>query len=101
MVGLFLVQQHQGLDVVKVGTLFQHRGRIRITCDALVVDGPVAWGMTDRHPQWTYLETRLTQEHFGITLPRDVSWDLKELVDQVVHREREHLFRKWFPGKSL
>ena len=69
--------------------------------DALVVDGPVAWGMTDRHPQWTYLETRLTQEHFGITLPRDVSWDLKELVDQVVRRERERLFRKWFPGKSL
>ena len=69
--------------------------------DALVIDSPVAWELVKEHPGFDALEALLTREHFGVTLPRDVSWDLKELVDQVVRRERERLFRKWFPGKSL
>ena len=69
--------------------------------DALVVDGPVAWEMVRRHPRWTTLEARLSQEHFGVTLPGDVAWDLKELVDRVVHQERDRLLRKWFPEATL
>ena len=68
--------------------------------DALVIDSPVAWELVKEHRDFHALEALLTQEHFGITLPGDVAWDLKELVDRVVRQERDRLFRKWFPERA-
>jgi len=67
--------------------------------DALVIETPVAWELVRKNPELLYLETLLNQEHFGVTLPADVEGELRSLVDDVVRRNREPLFRKWFPDR--
>jgi ABC-type amino acid transport substrate-binding protein len=67
--------------------------------DALVIETPVAWELVKAHRDFRCLDVLLNQEHFGVTLPRDVDGALKRLVDETVRRSREPLFRKWFPDQ--
>lgn len=63
---------------------------------ALVVDRPVAWGFLEDHPLWRELEISLSVENFGLAPPKGASRALRGLVDSVVLKERDRLFKKYF-----
>jgi len=67
--------------------------------DAMVLDRPVAWDHLERHPEWTELGISLSVESFAVTMPKGTSPALKALIDQVVIRERDRLFSKYFANR--
>mgnify|MGYP000922522199 FL=1 len=62
---------------------------------AAVIDSPTVQSCLDEDPSLSSLRTVLTWEHFGVVLPKFVSGELKEIVDDVVMKNREQLANKW------
>jgi len=62
---------------------------------AAVIDSPTVQSCLDEDPSLSSLRTVLTWEHFGVVLPKFVSGEFKEIVDDVVMKNREQLANKW------
>jgi hypothetical protein len=46
-------------------------------------------------PSLSSLRTVLAWEHFGVVLPKFVSSELKELIDETVLKNRDELANQW------
>ena len=64
--------------------------------DAALLDSPLALTEAKNDGALAVVDELLTEEHFGVTLPRDVDPELKSLVDDVVQANRQALYEKWF-----
>ncbi|MDD4364557.1 MAG: ABC transporter substrate-binding protein [Synergistales bacterium] len=64
--------------------------------DVAVIDSPVALAEGRNDATLFVIEEPLTEEHFGVAMPKDVDPELKTLVDDVVRSKGQALFDKWF-----
>lgn len=64
--------------------------------DALLLDSPLAMTEAKDDPSLAVLDELFSSEEFGIVMPLDVDPELRALVNDVVQRERDALYAKWF-----
>ena len=64
--------------------------------DAALLDSPLALTEAKNDGTLAVVDELLTEEHFGVTLPREADPELKALVDDVVATRRQALYDKWF-----
>ncbi len=64
--------------------------------DAALIDSPVALAEARKDASFHVINELLTEEHFGVTLPKNADPELKALVDDVVRSKGQALNDKWF-----
>lgn len=62
---------------------------------AAVIDSPTVQNYLDEDPSLSSLRTVLAWEHFGVVLPKFVSGELKELIDETILKNRDELANQW------